>query len=197
MPGNMHRTIRKQCPREHPYQRYPALVRVHRGAYYLRNKRCGRVDGYHGMSRSVGTRHRGRSVLTWRGKGAGQHLEELGEAQPAAGADGNYGVERAPIDRGLQILDQRVDVEIRTVEIAVHQGLVLALGDDPLDELVARHTDLVGIRGGWLSFSWRVSAAVVEQSLRQQPHQPGHHARSVAHRQVQRQHPATEGGPAG
>ena len=58
-------------------------------------------------------------------------------------------------------------------------------------------TDFVGIRGGWLSLCGRVSVAVVEQSLRQQPDQPGHHARSVAHRQVQRQHPATEGGPAG
>jgi len=196
-PGNMHRTIRKQRPREHPHQRYPALVRVHRGSYHLRNERCGRVDGHHGVSRSVGTGHWGRSVLTGSGKGAGQHLEELGKAQPAAGADWNDGVERAPVDRGLQVLDERVDVEVRTVEIAVHQGLVLALGDDPFDELVARRIDLVGIRGGWLSLSWRVSAPVVKQSLRQQTHQPGYHVRSVAHWQVERQHPATEGGPAG
>lgn len=46
-------------------------------------------------------------------------------------------MEGAPGDGALQVVDECLDVDLGPVEVPVHQGLVLALGDDPLDEAVA------------------------------------------------------------
>ena len=85
---------------------------------------------------------RGRRALQRGREAAGDQLEQLDRADALPGAlgggrGGQHGVEDTARDGPLQVLDERLDVDLLAAEIAVHEGLVLALGDDPLDQPVA------------------------------------------------------------
>ena len=84
----------------------------------------------------------GRRALQRGREAAGDQLQQLDRAEALPGAlgggrGGQHRVEGAAGDGLLQVRDQRLDVDLLAAEVAVHQGLVLALGDDPLDQPVA------------------------------------------------------------
>lgn len=58
-------------------------------------------------------------------------------------------MEGVPGYGAFQVVDECLDVDVGPVEVAVHQGLVLALGDDSLDEPVAGLLErgLLGVGG--------------------------------------------------
>ena len=57
--------------------------------------------------------------------------------RPVGDADGEHRVEGAAGDGGLEVVDEHLEVDVLATEVAVHQGLVLGLRDDPLDQGVA------------------------------------------------------------
>ena len=56
-------------------------------------------------------------------------------------------------------------LDLLAAEVAVHQGLVLALGDDPLDQLVAGLVDRRQVLGVGVADRRRVAGGVVEDPL--------------------------------
>ena len=114
---------------------------------------------------------RGQRVLERRREPADQHLEQRVEPDPAGGADRDDRVERAARDGRLQVVDERGDLDVLALEVALHERLVLGLLDDPLDEGGAGVLGAVGRlpRGG----------------LGEQAVQAGHRL-AVADRQVER-----------
>ena len=84
---------------------------------------------------------------------------------------------------------QHLGVDLLAGQVPVHEALVLALGDDALDQLAAQvgHALLVGGRGRTLG---ALATGVAVQLLRQQPDQAGD---GLADRQVQRRHGVAEG----
>ncbi|CAM5469451.1 hypothetical protein SVIOM342S_02732 [Streptomyces violaceorubidus] len=92
---------------------------------------------------------------------------------PSAAGGGQDGEEHPACHGPFQILDERLDVDLLAAEVALHEGLVLALRDDPLDQHRAGLVELwqVGLAG----FGGHALArGVVEQLPREQPHEPGH-----------------------
>lgn len=92
----------------------------------------------------------------------------------------------------FEVIDECPDVDARPAEVAVHQGLVLALGDDPFDQPVAgiRQGCLLGLGGRPLL---PFPAGVVEDPLREQSRETGQRGVSVrglgaVHRQVEREY---------
>ena len=119
----------------------------------------------------------------------GHAFEQFGQADPGGGADGDDRVEAAARDGGLQVRDQGRLGDLLAGEVAVHQGLVLAFGDDALDQLVARLGHPVEVGRIGLADGRRVAVGVVEQPLRDQPDERG---LVPACRQIERQHAGAE-----
>lgn len=119
----------------------------------------------------------GRGALQRGREAAGDQLQQFDGADALAGALGRRGrredgVEGAPGDGPFQIGDEGGDVDVLAAEVAVHQGLVLALGDDPLDQPVPGRPQrflLLG-RGRQLGAFAR---GVVEDPPTQQPGEAG------------------------
>lgn len=68
-------------------------------------------------------------------------------------------MEGAARDRPLQVVDEGLQVDLLAAQVAVHEGLVLALGDDPLDESgtgVGDEGQLGGIRVALHALAGRV-----------------------------------------
>lgn len=135
---------------EDAYERDPADVRVGGRLDDLGNERAVRVAG---QDRSRGPMEGdfGERALQRCGEAAGDQVQEFDGADALAGAFGGGGrsedgVEGASGHSALQVVDECLDVDVGTAEVAVHQGLVLALGDDPLDEL--------GLRAFWSVVCW-------------------------------------------
>ena len=109
---------------------------------------------------------------------------------------GEHGVEAAPRDGLLQVLDQALDVDLLAGQVGVHQGLVFALLDDRLDQRAAGLLDPVGLVARYVGVG-TAAAGVVVEALRQQADQALNGALAVSDRQVQRRHRVAERGPAG
>ena len=102
-----------------------------------------------------------------------------------------HGMERAPGDRLLQVVDEHLGVEVLAAEVAVHEGLVLALGDDPFDERVARLLDVGQLPGVGVALAAAARRVVVDLLAEQADH-AGRGGVGAGHGQVQRQHAGTE-----
>ncbi len=101
-------------------------------------------------------------------------------------------MEGAPGDGPFQIGDQGRDVDVLTAEVAVHQGLVLALGDDPLDQPVPGRPQRLLLLGRGRQLG-AFARGVVEDPPAQQPGEPGQRGVPVGslgtqYGQVQRQY---------
>jgi hypothetical protein len=161
------------CPRagKHAHERDPTHVGVRRGLHDLGEQRPVGVAGEPGDRLALRRGDGGQRVLERRRERLGHDLEQFGHADAERGGEGKHRVEAALGDGLLQVLDQHRRLDRLSAEIAVHEGLVFALGDDPLDERVTllRHPVRVVARG------LRVGARpgrVVVQRLGQQPDQP-------------------------
>ena len=77
-------------------------------------------------------------------------------------------------------------------EVAVHQSLVLALGDDRLEQDGARRLDHLDVLWLWVAFD-PAPGRVVVHALREQRDQPTDAVVVGQHRQVQGQHAVAEG----
>jgi hypothetical protein len=130
-------------------------------------------------------------VLERRWERTRQELEQLSHAQAATRAGRQHRIERAAGNRGLEVVDQDLDVEVLTTEIAVHQWLVLGLRDDSLDQRVAVFLDqreMLGVRIALLA----TTGWVVIDLLWKQADQAGDLTLVGVHRKVERQHGFTE-----
>ncbi len=197
VPGDMHRLVGAQGAGEDPYERDPADVRIGGGLDHLGHQRAVRIAGQLRAGGAVDAGHGRRGTLSGSGEAAGDQLQQLHGAQALPGAvggrrRGQYGMEGAPGDRRLQIPDERFDVDLLAAQIAVHEGLVLALGDDPLDQAVTRLLDQRQLLLGRRALD-PFPRRVVEDPLGQQPDQARHRGvpvgpRRAVQRQIQRQH---------
>jgi hypothetical protein len=198
VPGHMHRRVGPQGAREDPYQRDTAHVGIAGGLHDLRDQRAVGIAGRLDLpGRALGGGDGGRLALQGGGEAAGDQFEQFDRAEALSravggGGGGQHGVEDPAGDGAFQVVDESRDVDLLTAEIAVHEGLVLALRDDPLDEPVAGLLDgrqLLGARLGLLA----LTGGVVEQPPRQQSGQPGHGRVPVrplgaVQRQIERQY---------
>ena len=127
----------------------PADVGVGGGLDDLGDQRAGRVAGQRAARRAVGRGHRRDRVLQRRRERLRDDLEQLVRAEPGRRRGREDRVERAARDRGLEVVDQHLEVDVLAAEVAVHQRLVLGLRDDPLDQRVAGGVDerqVLGVR---------------------------------------------------
>jgi MoxR-like ATPase len=76
-------------------------------------------------------------VLQRRRRAADQAVEQRVKADAGRRADRDDRVEVALGDRLLQVGHQGVGRDLLAAQVAVHEGLVLALGDDALDQRVS------------------------------------------------------------
>ncbi len=143
--GNVHGRVRPQRAGEHPDQADPPHVRVGGGLHHLGEQRALRVAGQAADRLAVERGDRGQRVLAGRGERLGHDLEQLFQADPAAGRGGQHRVEAAERHRLLQVRDEHLGVDLLAGQVPVHEGLVLALLDDPLDELAAQLLHPVGV----------------------------------------------------
>ena len=99
-----------------------------------------------------------------------EEVQQLGDADAGQRGDAEDRVEVAAGDGGLEVGDQVRDGQLVAGQVPLHQGLVLALPDDPLDQLAA---EPVGVRGVDVRFEQR--------------DQPAHRAVRAAVEQVHRE----------
>lgn len=173
--GDMHRLVRAQGAGEDADEGDPADVRVGGGLDHLGRERAVGVTAQRRARGAVRAGH-GRCLALRGGReAAADQLQQLHGAQPLLGAlgsrgRGQHGVEGAPGDRRLQIPDEGLDVDLLAAEVAVHQGLVLALGDDGLDEAGAGRLDLRQLLLGRRAFG-ALTGRIVEDPLGEQADQ--------------------------
>src|SRR4030095_1998212 len=86
---------------------------------------------------AVDTRHRRQRVLQRRREALGQYLQQRVQADAGLRAHRDDRVEVAARDRLLQVLDDHVGLDRLAGQVPVHEGLVLALGDDAFEQFVA------------------------------------------------------------
>ncbi len=121
----------------------------------------------------------------------GDDLEHLRRAESRRGGCRQHRVERAPRDRGLEVVDEHLEVDVLAAEVAVHQRLVLGLRDDPLDQGVAGGVDERQVLRVGLALH-PAAARVVGDRPRQEADQPRGRAVVGGHRQVEGQHALAE-----
>jgi len=196
VPGNVHHRVRPQGAGEHPDQADPAHVGIRGRLDHLGQQRAARIAGQAAHRRAVQRGDDGQRVLLRGRECLGHHLQQLGEADAAAGGGREHRVEAAAGDRLLQVLDEYLDVDVLVRQVAVHQRLVFALLDDRLDQRAAVVGDPVGLPGVRIPFL-AAAARVVVEPLRQQADQAADGAGVADDRQVQRRDGVTERVPAG
>lgn len=81
-------------------------------------------------------------------------------------------MEGAAGHRPLQVVDEGLEVDLLAAEVAVHEALVLALGDDPLDQPGAGVGD-EGQLGGVRVALDALARGVLVDALREQAEQAG------------------------
>ena len=150
----------------------PADVLVAGGLHDLGDEHAPRVARDRFGLLAGGGEHLRRGVLQRRGEAVDGQVEQLGAADAAHRADRYDGVEARPGDGRLEVVGQGLVGDLLSPEVPVHQGLVLGLLDDALDQGAAEVFVL----------------AVVGHQV----DQPGHLAAAVAHRDVERQHLVAE-----
>jgi hypothetical protein len=134
-------------------------------------------------------------VLQRRGRAGDQAVEQRVQADAGLRADRDDRVEVAPGDRLLQVRDQHVRPDRLAAEVAVHQRLVLALRDDPLDQLVPVLLDRRQVLRIGLTDLRRIPLGIVQDAQRDQAEQAGDRLAVVGqHRLVDRHHVVAEGG---
>ena len=87
-------------------------------------------SGFMKAYQSVGGQASGGNGDTPSSAGAGN----AGAAGSVAGVHRDDGVQGATGDRGLQVPDEQLGADLLAADVPLHQGLVLGLLDDPLDE---------------------------------------------------------------
>lgn len=196
-PEYVHGVVGAQGAGEDADQGEPADVGVGGRLDHLGDQGAPRVAAEGGERGAVQGGDGGERALQRGREAAGDQVEEFDGADALTGALGGGGggedrVEGAACDGAFQIVDECLDVDVRAVEVAVHQGLVLALGDDPFDEPVAG-----GGQRGPLILGGRVlrplAAGVVEDPLGEQSGEPGQRgvpvgALGTVDGQVEREH---------
>ncbi len=197
VPGHVHGLVGPQRAGEDPHQAQSAHVRVGGGLDHLGGQRPVGVALQRRPGAAARCGDRWRHALGRGREAAGDQLQQLQRAQPVHRAVGRrsrrqHRVEGAAGHGPLQVLHQRLDVQVFTGEIAVHQGLVLALGDDPLDEPGPGRRDQRQVLGIRVALH-PLARGVVVHPLREQTDQTGHRGvpvrpRLAVQRQVQRQH---------
>lgn len=139
--AEMYGVVGAQGAGEDTDQRDPAHVRVGGRLDDLGDQRAPGIADRGGPRGARRGGDGGRGALQRGREAAGDQLQQFDGSDALAGVlgrgrRGEDGVEGAPGDGPFEVGDQRLDVDVLAVEIAVHQGLVLALGDDPLDQPV-------------------------------------------------------------
>ncbi|CAM5630208.1 hypothetical protein SBADM41S_05065 [Streptomyces badius] len=195
--AQMHRVVGAQGAGEDADQGDAAHVRVGGRLDDLGDQRAVGVADRRGPGLARGGGDDGRGAFQRGREAAGDQLQQFDGADALAGALGRGGgredgVEGAPGDGAFQIGGQGRDADVLAVEVAVHQGLVLALGDDPLDQPVAGLTQwfLLAGRGRELG---AFAGGVVQDPPAQQSGEAGQRGVPVGrlgtrHGQVQRQY---------
>ncbi len=118
------------------YERQAACELVGRRADDLGDERAVRVAGQRLELLAVGRRD-AEPVRAGLRERVLDHGQQLVGADAVEGVDRYDGVEAAVEDRGQEIGEQLVLLELVALEVAVHEIRVLGLLDDPLDELGA------------------------------------------------------------
>ena len=189
---HVNHAVGAQRPGEHADQRHPTDVRICRRLHYFGGQWPRRVAGQCRDLRTVERHDWGQRMLEWRRECVRKQLEEFGAADAGRPAHTEHRIERPAGDCLFEILDHDFHVDVLAREVAVHQRLVFALGDDSFEQGVAGPADgreLCGVRGPHLL----ASAAVVTDLPAQQSQQSRHRAVGRLDRYVQRQHADAEG----
>ena len=163
VPGDVDDRVRREPSGEDADQRQPPDVGIGGGLDDLGAQGARRVAGERAAGLAVGGGDRGQRVLQRRREAAAHQVEDLGRAEATElHGGGDHRVERAAGDGHLQVGDQGVVVDVLAGEVAVHEGLVLALGDDPLDEPGAGVLDQLEVRGLRLAIHPGAAGVVVD-----------------------------------
>ena len=137
MPGDVHGDVRRQGPREHPYDADPSDVRVAGRAHHLGHQWRIRVTGHRAGGGPVWLEDLLRRVLRRRREAAHTQVEQLGAAAAVDGTDSEHRVHPRCGHRLLQVADEQLLLDRLALEVALHQQLVLGLLDHSLDEVTA------------------------------------------------------------
>jgi hypothetical protein len=176
-----HRGVGQEGAGHHPEQVHPPHVRVGDGLEHVGGQRAGRV----------GAAPLHRRALGGGGERLGAHLQQLRDADVAGRGPGQHREQAAGSHRLLQVGDQVGGGDLLAAEVAVHQGLVLGLLDDRLDQLLAQAGGGLLQVGGDVALG-ALAALVGERAARQQPDQAAEVV-LLADRQVQRRAALAEG----
>ncbi len=191
MAADVHRQVGAQRAGEDPDVGHPSEVGVGRRLDDLGGERPVGVARQRRDRPAVGPRDRRQRVLERRGEALHEQVEQLLHTHAGQRSDGQRGVEVAPGDRLLEVRGQRREVELVAGEVAVEQRLVLALGDDRLEQVGPQplgERDVLGI-GRALD---PAAGGVVDDPCVEQRDETGDAAVVVVHRQVQRHHRLVE-----
>ena len=128
----------RSVPEKTRTMRHAADVRVDRGLDHLGDERAVRVAAQRARAARRPAPVTGGRLVLRRAAGSPRSSTSSSSATPSpvVGTTGSTRVEVAAGDRRLQVGDEGVVPDVLAGEVAVHQGLVLGLGDDPLDQRV-------------------------------------------------------------
>ncbi len=125
--------------REDAEQRHRSEVGVREGAHRLGQQRAVRVAARDRLRCAVRPRDLGALPVGRGGEDACHDVQQLGQADPPGGGDRDDRVEVPGEHRPRQVVEQLVLGGGFAEEVGLHQRLVLALGDDGLDEFAVGH----------------------------------------------------------
>ena len=171
--GDVHRLVGGQGSGEDADQAQPADVRVAGRLHDLGDERSLGVALDRVALGSRGREDLGRGMFLRRREAGHREVEQLGAADTGLRADRHDREERRPGHGRLEVVGEHLRRDLLAAEIAVHQGLVLGLLDDALDEGPAQ-------------------VLVAAVAGLEQPRQRGDLTRIVALRHVERHHLVAE-----
>ena len=183
--GHVHRPVGTQGAREDAHEREVPDVGVGLRVDHLGHERSARV-GRDGHGRAAGDRGHGRErVQPGVRERRLDHVQEHPDAGAGLGGQREHRVEGAVRDRREEVLLQGLEVELLTLEVALHQGTVLRLLDDPLDERGperVEHLRVLGPRGAHGPHAAGVVVDLAEQEVGDR----GHRARVTGNGDAER-----------
>ncbi len=171
VPGDVYHGVRSQGAGKDPDQADPPDVGVRGGLDDLCEQGAVRVAGQAGNRLAVQRAHGGQRVLGGGRERLGHHLEQLGQSDAQWAGHRQHRVEAAPGHRLLQVLDEHLGVDVLTGQVPVHEALVLALLDDPLDQRTAQFLDAAGLLRIRVALGPGTARVVVEPPGKQ-PNEP-------------------------